>query len=255
MEQEQKEKQKNDMPTADSIITEVVEEVIDDEVYSELNGFDNPKMEISKHAEQEIVKASQLDSHEDKLVIYQTLVDGKFLPSHIVTAETAFSIAEMGHELGFQPMQAFHQIIPIKGKLTLSAKAQGALLKKGGVIYEVLKYDDYVYLGLEENKPTYSNMPLFKRSSEEFKKHYYTNVTTIRFTRHYKQITGGIKTVVEEVSFTLRDAANQELLTKSNWTKMQPEMLYARALARGANIVAPDLMMGLYSAQEILDGF
>ena len=234
------------------IDTNTIEEIIDDSTYKDINGFDNP-FEVTESTEAQIVRASLSNDENEKLSIFQTLVNGRFLPSHIKTAETAFSIAQMGKELGMQPMQSFHQIISIKGRLTLSAKAQGALLKKGGVIYEVLKYNEYVYLNLDGQRLVYSPVPLFKRSSDEYKNHYYTNITTIKFSREYPVLSGGFHKVEETISFSLSDAHKQGLLTKDNWERMQPEMLYARCLARGANIVGPDLMLGLYSTQEILD--
>lgn len=258
---EEEKKENQEEKTSGNVINEImsetfdidkIEEEIDNSTYKDINGFDTP-FEVSAGTESQIIRASLSSSVEEQLFIFQTLVDGKFLPKHIATAETAFLIAQMGKELGMQPMQSFHQIISIKGSLTLSAKAQGALLKKGGVIYEVVRYNEYVYLNLDGQRLVYSPVPLFKNSSDEYKNHYYTNITTIKFTREYPLLSGGFHKVEEIINFSLKDAQKQGLLDKDNWKRMQPEMLYARCLARGANIIGPDLMLGLYSTQEILD--
>ena len=79
---------------------------------------------------------NQLATQESFL---QNLIDSKHLPSHVKTTQTAFTIVQMGKELGFAPMQALHQIVPIQGKLSLSAKAIGAVLRKGGVKFRTLE--------------------------------------------------------------------------------------------------------------------
>ena len=87
----------------------------------------------------ELVK---MEDHKDFL---QTLIDSKKLPGHVKSVEDAFTIAQMGKELGFAAMQSFHYIIPIQGKLSLSAKGIGALLRKGGVEFVTTEDGVYVY--------------------------------------------------------------------------------------------------------------
>jgi hypothetical protein len=164
----------------------------------------------------------------------QHLIESKHLPGHIKTVETAFTIAQMGKELGFPVMQAFHYIIPIQGKLSLSAKAIGALLRRGGVKYitkedGVLVYGD----GTTSTYPVEGKKPVDQR-------------TTIIFDRDG---------VTEECSFTWREAEKMGLTTKDNWKKMPSAMLYARCIAKGANRVAADLLLGLYMTEELTDSF
>ena len=77
------------------------------------------------------------------------LIDSKKLPVHIKTVDDAFTIAQMGKELGFATMQSFHYIIPIQGKLSLSAKATGALLRRGGIKFTTKEDGVFVYKGGE----------------------------------------------------------------------------------------------------------
>jgi|APGre2960657404_1045060.scaffolds.fasta_scaffold50034_2 hypothetical protein len=161
-----------------------------------------------------------------------TLIESKKLPTHIKTVEDAFTIAQMGKELGFPTMQAFHYIIPIQGKLSLSAKATNALLRKGGIAFVTV--EDGVFTYGNRTEPTSPDQKPDGRR------------TTIKFVRDGME---------EICSFTWRDAELQGLTTKDNWKRMPKEMLYARCLAKGANRIGADLLLGLYTAEEMADTF
>lgn len=186
----------------------------------------------------EIEKAVDKTMDPAKLTNFlQSLIDSKKLPTHIKTVQDAFTIQQMGRELGFPTMQAFHYIIPIQGRLTLSAKAIGALLRKGGVTYRTVKDGVYLY---KDGSEHYTRKPTPAATDEKP----IDQVTTIEFTR------GDVK---EEVTFSWMDAIGQGLVTKDNWKRMPKEMLYARCLAKGANRVGPDLLLGLYMIEEMTD--
>jgi hypothetical protein len=177
-----------------------------------------------------------VQTNKDLTEFLQTLIDSKKLPTHIKSVEEAFTIAQMGKELGFATMQAFHYIIPIQGKLSLSAKATGALLRKGGVKFYTK--EDGVYVFPDGSTDTVTpkldgTKPVDQR-------------TTIIFIRD------GVE---ETCSFTWKDAEKQGLTTKDNWKRMAKEMLYARCLAKGANRIGADLLLGLYTAEEMADTF
>jgi len=162
------------------------------------------------------------------------LIDSKKLPAHIKNVDEAFTIAQMGKELGFATMQAFHYIIPIQGRLSLSAKAIGALLRKGGIEFITTEDGVMIYPGDTTVKPEDSTIkPIDQR-------------TTIKF----------IRAGLEEIcSFTWNDAKKQGLTTKDNWIRMPKEMLYARCLAKGANRIGADFLLGLYTVEELADTF
>jgi hypothetical protein len=54
-----------------------------------------------------------------------------------------------------------------------------------------------------------------------------------------------------EVSFTLEDAKRAELLDKDNWKKWPAEMLRARTITTCGRVVCPDVLAGLYLADEL----
>jgi len=163
-----------------------------------------------------------------------TLIKSGKLPGHVKTLEDAVTVAQMGKELGFGMMQSFHYIIPIQGKLSLSAKALGALLRKGGVEY--LTTEDGVYVFADGSTgDTLTNLKGEKAIDRR---------TTIEFFRNNR---------TETCSFTWSDATKQGLNTKDNWVRMPKEMLWARCLSKGSNRIGPDLLLGLYTTDEMAD--
>jgi hypothetical protein len=182
------------------------------------------------------MELEKTSSSTELTTFLKTLIDSKKLPGHIKNVDEAFTIAQMGKELGFPTMQAFHYIIPIQGKLSLSAKAVGALLRKGGVKY--ITKEDGVYVFADGTTDT---IALKKDGTKPIDRR-----TTIDFYRDG---------LVESCSFTWRDAEGQGLTSKDNWTRMPKEMLFARCLAKGANRIGSDLLLGLYTAEELADTF
>jgi hypothetical protein len=152
----------------------------------------------------------------------QLLIDSKSLPSNIKTIEQAFAIAQFGKDLGLKPMQAFHQIYSIQGRLSLSAKALGGLLWANGISYKTIR--DCEKITKEDGK-----MDL---------------VTTIEFHRNG---------VTEVANFYWSDAVKAGYTTKDNWVKMAKYMMYARCLSLGANRIAPDKIQGMYTVEEVMD--
>ena len=151
----------------------------------------------------------------------QILIDSKSLPSNIKTIEQAFTIAQFGKDLGMKPMQAFHQIYNIQGRLALSSKGLGALLWANGIQYKTIQDFEKI----EDN------------GKSDF-------ITTIEFYRG---------NIVDRAAFKWSDAVRAGWTTKDNWTKMPKHMLYARALALGAQRIAPDKILGLYTVEEMTD--
>lgn len=151
----------------------------------------------------------------------QLLIDSKSLPSNIKTIEQAFTIAQFGKDLGMKPMQAFHQVYNIQGRLALSSKGLGALLWANGIQYKTVQD--------------------FEKIEDNGKSDY---VTTIEFYRG---------NIVDRASFKWSDAVRAGWTSKDNWVKMPKHMLYARALALGAQRIAPDKILGLYTVEEMTD--
>jgi hypothetical protein len=167
-------------------------------------------------------QSNELQVPRNEMEQLQILLDSKALPANIKTVAQAFTIAQFGKDLGMKPMQSFHQVYSIQGRLALSSKGLGALLWANGIQYKTIQ--DFEKITKEDNKIDF--------------------VTTIEFYRGK---------VVDRVSFYWSDAVRAGWTTKDNWIKMPKHMLYARALALGAQRIAPDKIMGLYTVEEMID--
>lgn len=172
----------------------------------------------------ELVKEEkqELAVPQNEMQQLQLLIDSKVLPSNIKTIEQAFAIAQFGKDLGMKPMQAFHQVYSIQGRLALSSKGLGALLWANGIQYKTIQ--DFEKITKEDGKSDF--------------------VTTIEFYRGK---------VTDRASFYWSDAVRAGWTTKDNWVKMPRHMVYARALALGAQRIAPDKILGLYTVEEMVD--
>jgi hypothetical protein len=179
--------------------------------------------QIEKVNDQSIVRSAPATEMEQ----LQILIDSKSLPANIKTIEQAFTIAQFGKDLGMKPMQSFHQVYNIQGRLALSSKGLGALLWANGIQYKTIQDYELVVRGKDKD-------------GNEVK----DRVTTIEFYRGK---------VTETTSFYWSDAVKAGWTTKDNWVKMPKHMMYARCLALGAQRIAPDKLLGLYTVEEMVD--
>lgn len=142
----------------------------------------------------EIQKTEIREMPKSEMEQLQILIDSKSLPANIKTIEQAFTIAQFGKDLGLKPLQAFHQIYNIQGRLSLSAKALGGLLWSNGIGYKTLQDFDLVVKGKDKDGNDIKD-----------------RVTTIEFYRG---------NIVEKASFYWSDAVKAGWTTKDNWMKM-----------------------------------
>jgi len=177
-----------------------------------------------------------LDVHRDFL---QNMIDSGQLPSYIKKVETAFAIAQYGKELNFSPMTAFNYIISIQGKLTLSAKAKQAILRRNGITWRTIEDEVYLYPdgSVEERS-------IVKMDSKGNEMKPNDKRTTIEMTR---------EGITETYKFYWSDGIKAGLTTKQVWTSFPKQMMYSRCFTALADRVASDLMMGFYSTEEMVD--
>ena len=184
----------------------------------------------------ELVKVSNYDSQKEFL---QTLIDSGQLPSNIKKPETAFTIAAYGKELGFNVLTSFNYIVSIQGKLTLSAKAQQALLRKNGITWRTIEDFYYCYEdgSIEERK-------IAKKDANGVEIKINDIRTVLEFTRNG---------VIEIVKFYWSDATKAGLTDKDVWKKYPKALMFARCFTIGATRIASDMLLGFYSSDEIVD--
>lgn len=154
-------------------------------------------------------------SAEEAYKLAETLIDGKLLPTGITTPAAAFTIIVAGRELGLTAMQALRSIHIIKGKPTLSADLILALVKRNPACkrFQMLKSTDTEAVYVTE------------RVGEES----------------------------TEMSFTMKEAAQAQLLGNDNWKKYPKAMLRARCIAALARAVYPDVVLGIYDPDELAE--
>lgn len=78
-------------------------------------------------------------------------------------------------------------------------------------------------------------------------------VSTIKNDNTECIVSGTRNGVTEEVSYKMEDAKKAGLDGKDNWKKYPRRMLFARAISELANKIAPDVIMGLYTQEEVED--
>jgi hypothetical protein len=151
--------------------------------------------------------------HLADLRIAEVLAQSGFF-SDATSAAKAMAKIICGRELGIGPMISMSNVYIIKGKITLSAGLQAALLKAS---------DRYGYR-------------ILTATDTEAK---------IEFVE-WGQPLG-------TASFTIEEARHAGLANKDNWRCYPADMLFARALTRGIRRFCPDLLMGgAYTPEEII---
>lgn len=150
---------------------------------------------------------------ESAFNLAKILVESKLLPRSLSTPAAAFTVIMAGRELGLTAMQSLRSLHVIEGKPVMSADLMVALCLRSSVCesFRLVESTD--------------------------------KVATYEATRK------GEKPV--RLSWTKEQAQTAGLLGKANWKNHLPDMLRARCKAALARIVFPDLMLGIYDADEI----
>ena len=143
------------------------------------------------------------------------LLQSGFLPKSIRTPEQAIAIMQTGKELGLGPMQSLRGIHVIDGKPAMSADliAGLALARVPGSTLRVVESTNVV-CRVEAARSGHDVTPF---------------------------------------SFSMDDAKNAGLTGKPVWRQYPRAMLRARCLTEACRAVFPDVVMGLYSPEELED--
>jgi hypothetical protein len=144
--------------------------------------------------------------------IAERFVSSGFLPRSIDNPAKAFAIITMGQEMGIGAWQAINGINVISGKPTISPQLMLALIENSGRL-EDIKIDTSA-----------------------------TQCTVVM-----KRVG---RTAHTEM-FTMDDAKRLGLTGKDNWQKQPAVMLKWRAVAACARVVFPDVIIGMYTPDEI----
>lgn len=158
------------------------------------------------------------------------LIMSGLLPKSIKTAEQAFAIITLGAELGFAAWQSMNSIDVIQGKPTLKPQAMLALIHRSGLA-ELVKIPNV----------------------DEIAK---ANAATVTMTRkggmtHTETFTWKMAELMETTEYVDNQKRTIPMVQKYNWRTMPEIMMKWRAVSACARVVFPDVIMGMYTADEI----
>jgi len=135
-----------------------------------------------------------------------------YLPSDINTPEKAYTILKMGEALGVLPIIAFNNISVIQKKPTISPQLMLSLIKSSGL-------EEWTIIAKEKDLCSVTMKRKGKPEHSDF--------------------------------FSMEMARALKLDEKYNWKQQPDTMLQWRAVAKVARVVYPDLLMGLYTHEEM----
>lgn len=138
------------------------------------------------------------------------------LPRGAQRPEAAFAIIATGRELGLTAMQSLRSIHIVDGKPTLSADLIAALCKS--------RADVCVYFRLVESTERVATYETQRKGEPE----------------------------PTRMTWTWEDAQRAGVTGKDNWKKYPAAMLRARCITALARAVYPDLAMGVYDPDEVV---
>lgn len=132
---------------------------------------------------------------------------------NVKNAYGAMAIIEYGRELGIQPVMALQSMSVINGRICIESKALLAQAMRSGV-----------KVGIKEKTKEKSVIEFHRPGQEPFTE-----------------------------TFTIEDAKKLGFLGKKNWQQYPEEMCFWRCVAKGLRAYAPDILLGLYTVEEMND--
>jgi hypothetical protein len=174
--------------------------------------------------------ALALTTVDDAFRVASELVKSGFLPKTVDTPGKAFAIITLGQELGFAAWQSINSIDVIQGKPTLKPQAMLALIHKSGLAESI-------------EIPT----------TEEIAKAKSATVTMKRKGggTHTATFSWAMAQSMQTTEWINNQKKTVPLTEKYNWKSMPEIMMMWRAVSSCARILFADVIMGMYSTDEI----
>ena len=158
-----------------------------------------------------------------KHITIDSLLQSGALPEGLNNPEKIAAVIQYGNELGLPPMVSLNNIAFVKGKTVISSAIQAALLEKHEIAFE------------------------FTKNWEEVDGKITTEITFYSYCKIRKQV---ISKVFSDTWAAMERAG---LTAKDIWQKYPKNMLRARVMTFGIKACHPTVMLGIYTAEEILD--
>lgn len=161
----------------------------------------------------------------------RTLARSQIVPSAFRDKpDDVFAAIQMGAELGFQPMQSLNAISMIQGNATLKGQTMLSLVraKVPGSIIKIAKEGETISC-------------FAARSDEDAK-------NGLGYTAEWS------KEKAIKAKFAVKwDKELKKFTLKDNWENQPETMSRWRAVSEALRIIFPDILMGLYTPEEIED--
>ena len=161
-----------------------------------------------------IAKSDLSENWSKNLAVADQMVKTGFMPKALKTAAQVVLVMETGRELGLPPMEALRNIYIVDNKTALASQLMLSLL------YRSEKLEDIQIKDIEKG----CTVTMKRKGMSPY-----------------------------TVTFTEEDARKANLLYKDNWKNWAKNMYRARAISMCARVVAPDVIAGLYTPEEIED--
>lgn len=222
MKKEDKEQKNEEVP--DIEITDQEEE--EEEELFDLD-FKSPE-EAQKEKSQELLANVDTNSEMGAMLSEAALIAQSGIFGNTISPESIVAKALVGRSLNLD-MASSQRLIHAgsDGKITLSTHLERALIKKAGVEFVLDK----------ELEPV-----------KDKKGKIVDRVTQVTF--FYKsKVTG--KVMEQSIRYYWSDAVKAGLADKGTWKKHPKEMCISRAISKGAKLICPDALGGLYTYNEL----
>ena len=155
----------------------------------------------------------------------EDLLESGALPPGINSKEKFLTIAQYGRELGLDPMTAVNSITLISGRMVIASSILGALIKKRG--YEYIWSANWV---MDQEKETV-----------------YSEITIFWYSKELK------REMSNSFRMTWAELEQAGLTTRDTYKKYPKQMLRARTLSAAVRAICPEVLMNMYTAEELAD--
>jgi len=181
-----------------------------------------PKDKNKEESLQKVDTNLKLQNMSTNTSIEDLLASGTLPPG--MNREKILTITQYGRELGMDPLTAINSIAIVSGKMVISAAMLGALLKRKG--YEYIWTKDWVE---EEDGRIITELEILWMS----------------------------KTLNREMSqkfkITWKELQIAGLTERDTYKKYPKFMMRNRCMSAAVRAVAPEILLGLYTVEELAD--
>jgi hypothetical protein len=191
-----------------------------------------PPMDKNKKEEQALQKVNTSLKLQDvkSTTTVEDLIASNALPSALDTKEKIMAVIQYGKELGMGELTSLNSITLIKGKMVINSAMLGALLKQRG----------YEYIWTKDWEVTDAGNKDLEKITTELEIMWFS------------------KNLNRELSNKFRMTWKELIIagvteTNPTYKKYPKAMMRARCMTAAVRAIAPEILLGMYTIEEIAD--